>query len=71
MQESDTYQAILDEGAEKAFRQTLLRLGKIRFGPPGEAVTAKVQTITDLDRLEALLDRVLTASNWQELLEES
>jgi hypothetical protein len=34
MQESDTYLAILDEGQEKATRESILLLGEGRFGPP-------------------------------------
>jgi len=68
MQESDTYLAILDEGAEKEARKLVLRLGQQRFGPPSEAVLAALTAITDLERLERVFDRLLQARDWQDLL---
>ena len=62
MQESDTYLAIVDEGREKQAKKILLRLGAKRFGPADEAVQAKLNAITDLERL-------LEASSWQDLLD--
>ncbi|MFI5455906.1 MAG: Rpn family recombination-promoting nuclease/putative transposase [Isosphaerales bacterium] len=76
MKESTTYQAILREGraegkaegkAEEA-RRILLRLGRKQFGPPKAAIKAKIEAITDLDRLEQLTVRILDAKNWAELI---
>ncbi len=69
MRESTGYQAILDEGRVLALQRTLLRQGRIRFGPPSEAIEAALQGILDGDRLERMTERLLTASNWQELLQ--
>jgi len=80
MKESTTYQAILREGraegkaegkaegmAEEA-KRILLLLGRKRFGPPKAAIKAEIETITDPDRLDQLVDRVLEAKNWAELI---
>jgi predicted transposase YdaD len=79
MKESATYQAILREGkaegkaegkVEEAQR-ILLRLGRKRFGQAKAGIRAKIETITDLDRLERLADRVLDARSWNEWIAES
>lgn len=72
MKESDTYQAILEEGEVrgevKGERNALLRLGSKRFGQPDEATLATLQAITTVERLEQLMDRLLEAESWAELL---
>ncbi|MCI0459537.1 MAG: hypothetical protein L0Z62_21520 [Gemmataceae bacterium] len=69
MQESDTYLAIVDEGREKQAKKDLLLLGTQRFGPADEAVRAKLNAITDLERLDRQVERLLKASSWQDLLD--
>jgi hypothetical protein len=50
-------------------RKTILRQGGKKFGmPPPPSATTALNTITDLDRLYALSDRVLDVSTWDELL---
>jgi hypothetical protein len=72
MKESVTYQAILEEGEEKGAlaeaRKFLLRMGRSRFGPPNAPVTAAVERIADVERLEELGERLLSAATWEELL---
>lgn len=80
MEQSTTYQAILERGEAKGrqtgiemgqvaeARRVLLRLGRARFGPPGPATEHAVAALADRARLEALIERVLTASAWDELL---
>lgn len=41
MQESDTYLAILDEGQEKATRESILAFGEERLGAPSESIKAQ------------------------------
>ncbi|HEX8203516.1 MAG TPA: hypothetical protein VF590_23775 [Isosphaeraceae bacterium] len=76
MRESVTYQAILEEGeakgraegrAEEAKRM-LLRVGQKRFGPPGAAILAVIEAIAEPERAEALTERALDVSGWEELL---
>jgi hypothetical protein len=68
VQESVTYQAIVEEGEIKGARKFILRLGKKKFGRTPAAVTKALEAIEDLDRLERLSDRLLTAKNWTDLL---
>ena len=80
MKDSVTYQAILREGEavglEKGteigrieeIRRILLRQGNKRFGKPTRAITAKLQAIGSLDRLEGLAERLLEVETWKELL---
>lgn len=74
MRDSDTYQAILEEGIEKGsvteLHRTLLRLGRKRFGDPTPAVRESLLTIQNLDRLEWLTERLLDAASWNDLLAE-
>jgi hypothetical protein len=69
MQESDTYLAIIDEGREKQAKAVLLRLGTKRFGPADDTVQARLNAITDLERLDRQIDRLQEASSWQDLLD--
>lgn len=72
MEDSTTYQAILAQGVARGQLQTLrgvlLRQGTRRFGTPDPAVVAAVEGITDVGRLEALAERVLDATGWDDLL---
>jgi hypothetical protein len=69
MHESDTYLMILDEGQEKATREIILFLGEDRFGPPDEAVRARLNNITDLDRLKRIARQTQKAASWQDVLD--
>jgi predicted transposase YdaD len=81
MRDSTTYQMILDEGraeglikgeekgrAEEA-RKLLLLLGLKPLGEPDATVRAAVQAITEVERLELLIQRLGEVKNWQELLQ--
>jgi predicted transposase YdaD len=80
IEESSTYQAIFREGkaegkaegeligkAEEA-REILLRLGRKKFGNPKQRILGQVATEQDLNRLGELLDRILDAKSWDDLL---
>jgi hypothetical protein len=78
MRDSSAYQAILEEGAERGrtegqieeARRLLLRWGTKRLGIPDAATEAAVRAITDLGRLELLLDRLQqNVASWAELLQ--
>lgn len=68
-------EAILEEGmakgAVKQMRKYLLRHGRQRFGEPDAAIADAINQMDDLDRLEALADRVSAVSSWSELLKTS
>ncbi len=81
MEESVTYQAILQEGFAKGraegrqegalqeSRKNLLLVGTKRLGAPGAETAAALEGIADLGRLEGLIARALEVSSWEELLE--
>ncbi len=84
MEESTTYQAILEEGREKgltqglnqgltqgrqqSLRDTLLRLGTKKLGRASLAIHDEIHAIRDADHLEQLIDRIFEAGSWDELL---
>jgi hypothetical protein len=68
MQESGTYQLILEEGAVKHTRQLILRLGRKQLGEPTDKQKNKLDTIEDLGRLDRIAEQILTAKNWDTLL---
>jgi hypothetical protein len=72
MQESDTYQAILDEGREASLKECILRQGQKLFGPPREEIPVRLNAITEnLERLRRMFDRLFdrTATSWEDLLD--
>ena len=81
MQESSVYQGILADGraeglAEglakglaKGERRGLLRLGTKRLGAPDAEALAALESITSLQRLDELADRLLDVETWRDLLE--
>jgi hypothetical protein len=68
VRESTTYRAILREGDIRQAQWTLLKQGAIRFGAPPPNTKAAVKNIESLKQLHRLLERVLSASNWQQLM---
>ena len=54
MHESDTYLAILEEGALNHARKMVLRVGQKKFGPASDDVVTAVKGIEDLERLDRL-----------------
>jgi hypothetical protein len=57
-----------EKGAVEHARKLLMRLGHAKFGPPSSTHLAAINAIGDLDRLDALGERILTANSWGELL---
>ena len=58
----------LQEGSLEEGRRVLLRLGQKRFGAaPAEAVQ-RIEAMTNVGQLEALIDRVLEAEGWNDLM---
>jgi hypothetical protein len=73
MQESDTYLAILEEGEEKGqekyARKAIMLVGQQRCGSPPEEVKSRLENIRDLEHLDRMLCRAVTAAHWGEILE--
>jgi hypothetical protein len=67
MRDSLTYQAIIAEGVAQGEQRLILRLGTTRFGPPDDRTRAWIESITDVDALTRIFDRVQTASSWSDL----
>ena len=69
MRESTTYQAILDEGRKEEARAILVRLARqLPLGEPDPTVLTALTAINDGARLEAMANRILKATSWQDLL---
>jgi predicted transposase YdaD len=86
MEESTTYQAILREGLKKGLEEGrevgreegriaeaqhfLIRVGTKRFGKPVAVVLAAIDAMRDLERLEALGERIIEPDvrDWDSLL---
>lgn len=72
MEESVTYQAIIEKGEAKGrseeAQRILLLLGTDAFGAPDAATQAALAAITDRERLESLIQRVRQVNSWPELL---
>jgi predicted transposase YdaD len=80
MEESSTYQAILakgreqgivkgiGQGAEQGEKRLLLRQCRKRFGELTPEQKAAIEAISDLDQIEALGERILEVSSWEELM---
>lgn len=69
MEESITFQEIKGLGRLEEARKIILRQGKKRFGRTSRKVAQMLVTITDLDRLETIVDRLHEAGSWEELPE--
>ena len=72
MRESVTFQAILEEGEQtgriKELHRMILRLGRVRFGEPDEAIRNQIEAIRDIVVLEDLSERLVVVSSWDELM---
>jgi predicted transposase YdaD len=81
MEESSTYQKILEEGREegleegvelgefKESKKLLRHLGEKAFGAPSPSTTRVIDQLNDLKSIEEALERIRTANSWDELLE--
>jgi hypothetical protein len=74
IEEPSVYQDIFAKGraeglAEEVRKSVLLRQGRKKFGPPSEAVVSQLNAIEEIDRLNDLIERILDAKSWDELLE--
>ncbi|MGP0069819.1 MAG: hypothetical protein ACLQGP_40235 [Isosphaeraceae bacterium] len=70
MEDSTTYQYILEQGAIREAKWFLLEIGKAKLGAPTETVEATIKQLEDLSRLERMVDCTLdTATSWDEILD--
>ena len=72
MEESTTYQAILEKGEVKGVlkgeKALLLRIGRQRLGVPSPEVGDAIEAIADVGRIESLAERIMNVSTWEQLL---
>jgi hypothetical protein len=76
IEESSVYQDIFAKGEAKGRaeaaaeedRRILLSLGRVKFGPADGRVEAQIAAIADQAQLDRLLQGILRASTWDELL---
>jgi Domain of unknown function (DUF4351) len=52
-------------------KRILLRQGRKRFGRAKVDIKDRIEALSDLNRLEQLVDRVLDATSWDDLIGES
>ena len=52
----------------KVRRSILLRLARRKFGPPSEDVLADLDSLTDIDRLDRMTDRLEEFSSWDDMI---
>ncbi len=83
MEESSTIRAFIEEGRRKGLeeareeareegrameaRRIIQLLGAIRFGEAGDAVVSRLDAISNLEKLEQLVDRLFIVPSWDEL----
>jgi predicted transposase YdaD len=58
----------LEYGRAQEARRLILLFGEARLGPPDAAVRARLDALTDADRLDQLAERLLSVTSWPELL---
>jgi hypothetical protein len=68
MQESSMNQGLLREGRAEEARRILFLQGEGRFGVPDEESRTKLESMSDVEQLERLAERILRVSSWTELL---
>ncbi len=61
--------AVLDEGREDQARRVIRQLARRTLGEPDEPTVTRLEGITDMERLERIIQRVGEALNWQDLLD--
>ena len=79
LKDSSFYQVLQEwagEAGERLGRITeakkiLIRQGRMRFGRLPKGTRAAIEAIDDLERLEHLCERLLTATSWADLLAET
>ena len=70
MHESTTYRRIINDGRLEEARRLLIRLGTKKFHEPDGLAVAALEAIRDIDRLEAIGERIMDpdVQDWDDLL---
>ncbi|MDQ2731072.1 MAG: DUF4351 domain-containing protein, partial [Armatimonadota bacterium] len=56
------------EGAAREARRILLRLGSRQYGPPDEKVQSAIESMTSVEQMEELMERLRDVNDWNALL---
>ena len=80
IEESSVYQDIFAKGEAKGLvdgliagrieeaRQAVLQVGRKKLDQPDDEIRERIAAIDNVDRLNALLERIFDVSSWDELL---
>jgi hypothetical protein len=68
LKDSSGTRLLMKMGKIEEARTMIVAMGTVRFGPITPEVTARIEAIDDLSRLEALGVRLLSVQTWDELL---
>ena len=72
LRESSFYKVIMTEGEKKGrleeARRMILSQGRRKFGVSPAGIEAKLENIADQAKLEAIADRLIDVSSWEDLL---
>lgn len=68
LDKSPLFQAIGNRAVLAHARETILRLGTQRFGPPTAEVEARIRAFQEVAQLDAIWDRLFAATGWDDLL---
>jgi hypothetical protein len=68
LEDSTTYQLILNRGEARGAQALLLSAGARRFGAPDATTEATIRAIADRDRLDRFALRLSVATDWSDLL---
>ena len=60
----------IDQGRADEAKSLLLKMATRRYGAPPPQIARQLDVLNDRDRLEALVERVIDASNWEDLFNE-
>jgi hypothetical protein len=69
MEESVTYQAIMEKGEMRGARKIFLDLATKRLGEPPAEVTETLNSMTKLKKIEELIELIPTWRTWNALLD--
>lgn len=70
IEEYPGFKMFLDQGKTTEARELILRQGRKKFGPPSAEQEALMRSVNDLTRLEAMSERLLDVSSWDDLLKD-
>jgi hypothetical protein len=69
LEESSTYQLIMERGERKALLRIILEHGRLKFGEPEAGHLSILQGIEDIEQLIETFCRIHTVGTWKELLD--